>query len=88
LYEEARANAVGDDRSYEEWIQAYALMVDKKDRYEFYKNKILNAETRAEKEVILSVIYARSEYEEEYDTYSAMVDKDKQIKEATKELYK
>jgi hypothetical protein len=85
LYEEARANAVGDDRSYEEWIQAYALMVDKKDRYEFYKNKILNAETMAEKDVVLSVIYARAQYEKEYEVYSAMVDKDKQIKESIKE---
>ena len=82
LYEEARARAIGDDRSYEEWIQAYALMVNKNDRYEFYKNSILNAKTRAEQEVIQRIMYERSEYEEEYKEYADMLDKDRQIKES------
>jgi len=79
LYKEARDKVSGNDRGYKEWIQAYALMVDKNDRYEFYKNKILDAETSAEKEVIQRVMYERSEYEEEYKVYTDMLEKDKEI---------
>ena len=81
LYEESTYEVSDNDKPYEDWIQAYALMVNKNDRYEFYKNKILKAETKAEKDAIAGIIYERSQYEQEYEVYADALDKDKQIQE-------
>jgi len=81
LTEEEAIKALKSNQQYSQWFLAYANTLDESKRYDFYKEKILNAQNEQERQEIIYMIQDRAERGvSEYIEYNKKLNKEKILK--------